>query len=332
MHIRCKSCHGTIWVEPPGPSEPVPSVRCKTCAQDYSVDGLERLRSSERRLAIDGRKIAETHGVDLPGAYSVLLGIMTAEEVLELGDSSSAACRTTTTAPAPPQPESRPAYDRAFQPAIEAGLLSVLEATRRGQRAAYVEAIAQRYGLAPSLAMDIADNRTSLLNCLRERESADSAKIVASVPQEPRRYFGWVAGGLAVGAMTLLIAYASTTASPKVVRTVVVLGAEVRLDDRGNVVRVAAPDPRTVLNGFCAIQTGSGAMAVIAVVPSKLGSRDARLGLFRESAQKGRVFMIEILENRAAGRWVAGDGVSPIVPRNAPPGALAEERATGGPG
>lgn len=349
MHIRCKKCHGTIWVEPPGATEDAPAIRCKKCAQEYVLDGSESLRAGERRLAMDARKIAEEHGVDLPGAYSVLFGIMKPEEVLELAGGGSAKAQTPP--PAPPlasplalapapapeaetvHPEVRLTYDRAFQTSIDAGLLSVQEATARGQRTAYAETLVLRHGFSIELALDIADNKTTLLNCLRARTNDDSAEIVARVPAGPRRYALGALAGLAIAVSTaLVIAYASPAVPLQTARTVKLQGAEVRIDEHGRIVRVAAPDPRTVLNGFCASRPDSGGMEAIAVVPSKQSGRECRLGLFRPRNDKSHVLMIEILENRAAGHWAAGDGVNPIVPKNAPPSALAEDPPTGSPG
>ncbi len=342
MHIRCKSCHGTIWVEPPDSLEPVRSSRCKSCAQDYSFDGLMQLRSGARRLASDARKLAETHGIDLPGAYSVLFGIMTPDEVLELGKGGSTATLTTTMEPEPQETETtaaepeeiegRQAYDRAFQPAIDAGLLSTLEATRRGQRTAYAEAIVRRHELPMGLALEIADNRKSLLTSLRERKNDVRAEIVASVPRGPGRYLGWAAAGLAVVSVSLYLAYASPGQDATVLRDMTVLGAEVRMDDRGHVVRVAATTPKAVLGAYCASLKGTALLEPVGIIPSTRGEGESRLGLFRERARRNRLYSFDIMENRAAGRWIAGDGRSPIPTTAVPPGVLAEEKIPGSPG
>jgi len=131
LHIRCKSCHGTVWVEHLDAAGQSESIQCKTCGQDYRVEGARWLRSGGRRLAVEARKLAEKHDIDLPGAYSVLCGIMDAEEVRELGHRESPACRTTPKALQPTETDGRIVYDRAFQPAIDAGLLTPYQAEIR---------------------------------------------------------------------------------------------------------------------------------------------------------------------------------------------------------
>jgi hypothetical protein len=264
----------------------------------------------------------------MPGAYSVLFGVMGAEEVRDLGHHESSACRTASKSPQPAGAEDQPAYDRAFQPAIDAGQLSPAQAAERGKRDQYVLAIANRHGVPLSVAYDVADNRTSLLNSLRKQACDDSAGIELTVPPSPYRFLAWFGVAVSLGLVAMAFLYRTAPPVPRdTSENRSVLGAEVRMDDSGRVLSVAAANPRAVLTAYCASHPGPKVQP-IDVVPSVRYGSDVRLGLFRESADDTRVFMIEISEDRSLGRWVAGNGAAPVVPKSIPPGALEDDKAT----
>lgn len=322
MHIRCKSCHGTIWIESQGTAEQALEFRCKGCAQQYCVKGLRRLRSGEARYAKEARRIAERNGVDMPGAYSVLFGILTAHEVRELGHPGSTACRTGKETPPATQSENALSYDKAFQPAIDDGILSVYQAGQRGQRSTYAAMTASRYHLPMAAAYEIADNKLSLLNCLRMRNSSGRDAVPVTLrPPADRRPALIGAGLLLAVAMALLFRQSLPEVAAEAPVTRTVLGAEVQTDHRGRVLRVAAASPRTVLAAYCA-SLPARTMEPIDVVLSARYGGNVRVGLLGEKDAKN-VYMIQIVEDRVAGGWVAGDGAVPILPKEAPQGAAA---------
>ena len=325
MHIRCKGCHGTIWVERQGSAEPLAVLQCRTYGQDYRLEEAHRLRPGEKRLAREARKIAKTYGIDMPGAYSVLFGMMSAEDVLELGHNASTACRSTAVAPPSTEPGKRIPYDSAWQPAIDAGLLTAYQAAQRGQRERYALMISNRHGLPMSVAYNVADNQVSLLNCLRDRRPGEGDETVLNVPA-PDRSVLWVAlsiSALLIAAVVLHFASSVVSRGSIAVRTI--LGAEVRTDSQGQVVRVAGPDPRSVLTAYCASRP-EPAIEPVDIIPSARHGADVRLGLFREKDNPSNIYMIDISEDRAAAGWVVGDGAAPVIPAPAPRGAAEVRR------
>ena len=76
MYIRCVECRSASWIEslPAGASSP--SVTCANCGHKYALNGLAGLGESQRAQYQRALKVAEEHGIDLPRAYSVLLGIL----------------------------------------------------------------------------------------------------------------------------------------------------------------------------------------------------------------------------------------------------------------
>jgi len=80
--------------------------------------------------------------------------------------------------PAPDVPSRRRLpYDVAFKPAVDAGLLTPMQASERGKRSAYAANLKRRHGLPRPLAEDVADNRISL--------HAAVQKVRAAAPPPP---------------------------------------------------------------------------------------------------------------------------------------------------
>jgi hypothetical protein len=99
-------------------------------------------------------------------------------------------------------------------------------------------------------------------------------------------------------------------------RSVTVGAAEVLRDETGRVLRISAPDPRSVLAAYCRTGRGQGRFELVDLVPAPVDPARTRLGLLRDSAERQVVLAITIEEDRD--RWVAGDGTTPIEARRAP--------------
>jgi hypothetical protein len=104
----------------------------------------------------------------------------------------------------------------------------------------------------------------------------------------------------------------------------IVGSAEVLTDPRGRVVRVSAPDPRSVLAAYCRAGNEPGRYRVVDLLPSPLAPGRERIGLLEDPGGAAGLLALTIREDRAAARWVAGDGVSPLEPNAAPPWAARE--------
>lgn len=333
MVIRCKACQEAVWIE--AERLGAGSVTCDRCGQEYRIDSARKLKNAERRLSDEARRVAQREKIDLPGAYSVTLGLMTAAEVRELGHGGSIACRTTPTeeaaapeAPAKADPHAQ-RFDPAFRQAVEAGLLTSRQARERGKRETYAAMVAGRYRLAAETALAVADNRMSLLEAIRARDRSDSNAVPVSLPPSRAARLATLAALALAGAV---VAFFALRPDAGHVATVAAVAApsngsvELRTDDRGRVVAIAALSPGEVLEAYC--RASGGALAPLDTVVQAVPGQRVRLGLMHEPSEPDGVRSITIREDREAGRWVAGDGRTPLVADAAPAEAVQAYLAT----
>jgi hypothetical protein len=320
--LRCKSCHGTVWAQPERGSRRL-ELSCRGCKQRYHLEPRQRDRIAGRSFAKEARELAQDEGIDLPGAYSVLLGVMTLEELRAYMSPRKIDLPEPAAAGASAGPDAELPYDPAFQAAVESGFLTARQAGERGHREMLATSLAGRHGLPLKLAYAVADNRLSLVEALRKRDAAREQPLNLTVPAGPSpRAIGLFLALAACGALAL--ALESWNRPAPVTRA---LGqAEMKVDHRGRLLRVAGPDPQTVLETYCAAGE-AGPCRVLAVVPASSAGGRARIGLIRPSDDRGALLAITIEEDKAAGLWFAGDGETPIAVRSAPEGAEAALRA-----
>ncbi|HKQ61613.1 MAG TPA: hypothetical protein VJS92_09980, partial [Candidatus Polarisedimenticolaceae bacterium] len=79
MYIRCVQCHVPTWIPSELGPEPLGAV-CRACGRRYQLRATPELGSSSRDQYQNAQRFSEANGVDLPSAYSVLLGLMTLEQ------------------------------------------------------------------------------------------------------------------------------------------------------------------------------------------------------------------------------------------------------------
>lgn len=278
------------------------------------------MRSAGQKLHEEARRLAQTQGIDLPGAYSVLLGVMPLEEVLEFGNGGPAEAVPLEKTPAAALKQ-EVLYDPAFAQAVEAGLLSARQAMERGKRDAYAGIVANRHGLSTELALAVADNRTSLLQALRQREAGklDTLRVTvrAGLPGPAK----WVAlATLPLLLVALVYAKWDGSAPSTVVVARPVQGGAILTDTAGRLIQVSGLNPRSVLRAYCASAVAGHPYEAVDLVPSPQPGVRARIGLLRDPASPSTLLAITIREDEAAGLWVAGDGRSPLVASEAPGG------------
>ena len=312
MTIRCGKCHSAVWIQP-GARESGSSVTCGRCGQEYVLKNWGKLRGDQRALAARARRLAKERKLDLPGAYSLLLGVATVEELRELGDADSPSCRT-----APASDSRARQYDKAFQPAIDAGLLTTRQAADRGNREASAASLVSRHQLPKHVAYDVADNKISLLEAIRRRPPSEDA---VHVTFGNRMLVPLVL--LASLFVVIVIVAATRNAGETFVggsEAALELGpAEVRTDSQGQIFQVLGPDPRSVLEAFC---TATGRrLEPLDVVPTGRAGQRVRLGLLRDPQRPDSLRAITIHEDRVSGRWRAGEAGRALIADPAPPGA-----------
>jgi hypothetical protein len=293
------------------------TVTCGNCGKQYVLHAWGELSGTSPSLPERARRLAKEQRIDLPGAYSLLLGIMSVEELRELGDAGSRPSTSAST-----EEVGKHHYDRAFQKAIDEGLLTARQAAERGSREACAGRLASRHRISHEVALDVVDNRISLLDALRWRDERDGGAMHLTVPdRRVGRTVGLVALLVAVALAAVLFrgSGADLTSGPG--ESTRVGPAEVRSDAGGRIVEVIGPDPRSVLRAYCVQGASRGRLEPLKVVPSSLPGARTHLGLLRDLRRPEQLLAIPIREDRASSRWLAGDGSRPLLAEPAPRGA-----------
>lgn len=320
MILRCRNCHDTVGIDTAGVEDRDAVAACPGCGQVYHLEGHTKLGANTKTSA-EARRVAREHHIDLPGAYSVVLGVMTLDEVQELGG-PALVTDVNPAAAADPPPDAE-AYDPAFRDAVEAKLLSPRQALERGERSSYARLLASRHRLTFEAACAVADNRMSLLEALRQRGASRNEALRVRVRDRPH----WALG---VGAVLLPVALAFALHSMPVERTEegsvpqrrTVGATEILSDTRGRVTQISGPDPESVLRAWCISGEAHGCSELLDVLPAQGPTSRERLGLFRSADDPHAALAIKIREDQAAQRWVAGDGRSPLSATAAPEAAV----------
>ncbi len=204
MYIRCRRCHGAVWMLEPSQLRTDRERICEQCGAGYRMGILKSFEKSRDRLAGAAREYAQLHCVDLPGAYSVLLGVMTFEELVEVGrelkiagpvrpaSPVEATAKTSTPVRTTTAPTAEFAYDPEYRPSVEQGFLTPVQAIERGSRQAQIRRLVERHDLSEEQAGAVTDNRVSLLAAVRKREKARATHEKITVgwkdPQPSRPY------------------------------------------------------------------------------------------------------------------------------------------------
>jgi hypothetical protein len=124
-----------------------------------------------RQLHAAAQRFAQAHQIDLPSAYSVLLGIATVDQIRS-GDPVPTAPARGVQAGAAESPggSRKPTYDAGFRQAVAEGRLTVQQAIERGNRNVYASRLAKRHKLPMRLAYEVADNKLTLREAVGRNE------------------------------------------------------------------------------------------------------------------------------------------------------------------
>lgn len=225
MYIRCLDCQSSTWIESVEPGSKTQGVSCRTCGREYALEVPADLGATQRDQYQKALSFAEGRGIDLPSAYSVLLGIMSVDEARGLREkavsdttkaaaariaarkararkkaSDPAAAREAVPGKAEPLP-----YDPGFRRAVRDGTLTAAQAMERGNRKRMATRLARANGLSRKLAFEIADNRISLPAALEQQaERKASLRGPRPVRLTPRQR-SWITGILSVAFMLLAV-------------------------------------------------------------------------------------------------------------------------------
>jgi hypothetical protein len=357
MYLRCAECQATTWIatyEPVGEHD----VVCQTCGRRYTLAANEELGATAREQYEYAVRFAETHLIDLPSAYSVLLGIMSVEEAQAAKEQANEKEQASRAAPARPSapPAGRAAmpeipteelYDPGFREAIEAGCLTVQQAIERGSREAYAARLARRHRLPRELAFKVADNRVTLQAANHEVQSRIAR---ARADKERRKPASFVQRALILVFAAAVLAGVGFQ-SRKVWKRMVDESRAAETNSRQawtkNAIETAAEPAAEATAGPRVIRTqlrtdpqgrvtqivGPDPRSVLIAYCDSLPERalrpvelveavppelGTRHGLFRDEEDPGPLYAIRIRRDEQTRRWVAGDGVGPIDARVAP--------------
>jgi hypothetical protein len=227
-------------------------------------------------------------------------------------------------------------YDRAFEPAIREGLLTVQQATQRNNRQEYADALSRRYGLPSDLALDVTDNRITFYQAIRELGRRTAGLDVGA----PAR--GWLKTRflLLVGVVALVVVIvvvvqatvlwnrhvetareleqrsmgsddvelsATPATDPGLSRQ-----AAIERDPEGRITRVTAIRPELVMATICREALATGYCATLSVDQVMAEYPDAKVGRFTEVTDLGQSWIVHLRRDRRTGRWSAGDGHRPL--------------------
>jgi hypothetical protein len=237
-------------------------------------------------------------------------------------------------------------YDEGFHAAVVEGHLTVQQASDRGDRRALASRLVQRHGLSTELALRVADNRISLAEARTQRRQVEHVPVSSRPATRSHKMllFGCAAVVvLGVGVQSWRKLSTSTAppapvvgrdgsaggggASPSSDGPVVAddpvaaatAAAEVQTDHEGRVLRVAGPDPLTVLIAYCASDSMAERLEPVELARAMPPLPGTRLGIFRDADQSGALLSIRINKDQKTRRWVAGNGRAPIAMREPPP-------------
>ena len=339
MYACCANCLSSTWIEPapPTPGE-LRTVACGECAQSYVVNHARELGNTAAEHYRAMVRFANANDIDMPSAYSVLLGVMPLAQAKAI-HRNRAEAQPVRGPQGEPLPEN---LDPGFHRAVREGSLTIHDALHRGSREALTAALVDRHGLPKALAYDVADNRISLRKAVRRAQEATAAK-----EQEVARPASHGAPALrrliVLSIATLSLAVVMTGLSwtrsvdhrrppaptdsvrpaapaPTVAQVdpvqattaALVRATNVRTDDQGQLIEVVGPDPRSVLLSYCDALPGFLGGEPLSIRNTVPTFHEARLGLFQDYENGGAVRSIRIRRDSRSGRWIAGSGKAPI--------------------
>jgi hypothetical protein len=243
--------------------------------------------------------------------------------------------------------EAEASFDPGFATAVRDGNLTVQQAMERGDRRTLALRLSQRHRLPMPLAEMVADNRITVRQALAQKavnEAKEPPRPQTSVSHGVWNFMVLSIGALILGALgvhvyqtwgeflaqrgaaALAPRMASAAARPAPAAP---QDASVPLppppltvpktDTTGQLVEVSGPDPRSVLIVFCSTGRQAGLRQPVEISPGIPPSAAQRLGIFRSIDQPGApTRAIRIRKDPRTGRWIAGDGRTPIATEEPP--------------
>jgi hypothetical protein len=342
MYIRCAVCQASSWIRPVLPGGPT-KVRCADCGRSYAVQPPPELGESAEQHYAAALEYAKAHEIDLPAAYSVILGVMSLDQAHELRQTvaSRRKRRTRRSTEAGPPTKREP---QRKAPGAAAGGRSGASGSvpaepaydpnlDHAQQRIVARQLALRHALPVDIALQVVENKLTLRQALlqkavapppamveRKRRSASALQkllvlglataVVVVVSQGIwKRYLAELNASRPAPVMSARpVEVVATPASAPVVPDPL-RGVEIRTDPAGEIVELSGPDPRSVLLAYCSAGVAAGQREPLELAAPVPG---LRMGIFQDYGALGMLHAIKIRKNVRSGQWVAGNGHHPI--------------------
>jgi len=96
------------------------------------------------------------------------------------------------------------------------------------------------------------------------------------------------------------------------------LQATVLRDSEERIIQVIGPNPMTVLVAYCTAASDTYEREPLELAQASPPTPDERFGIFRDFSRLETNRAIRISQDREDQRWIAGDGLTPLMSREAP--------------
>jgi hypothetical protein len=266
-------------------------------------------------------RLVASHDIDLASAYSVLLGLWSAEQARSRMVSSGQG------------EQDRLRGDRK----------------PRADRVVRASTLVREQGLPWRLAFEVAAGKLTLQEALRRKGDEAAPRPVASLALERRpsgrRRWLPVLIGLALGGAVLFLAGREEAGRPETpaigsVDTGPPRGGgqaaprttdgskrsadpladrtETLLDEDGQITRVRGRSPVDILEAYCAATAGEDRCQPVRVELTAPVVRGVRIGVLQKVWEPGREYAIAIRRDEELSSWFAGTGLKPLQPEPLP--------------
>ncbi len=353
MYIQCCRCHEPTWIRSLVPGLVDPTVKCPDCGHEHDLARADELGETGKQQYEIATEFATKNGVGLPTAYSVLLGLMTLQEARDAAaaqkDKQRAKTTPATVDPAADEPviEVNTTGVASDTPSYEADIVLVTEADESEEALPFQttdtpEPPKRRYSNAarhrrakprPEKNVTIHVER----EMAKERRKLTLRQIILLAVlgsltlglSGRHAYLTWqglVEEGKTAQRNTVASAEAVESAERKALAKArrnqsdvpQALQATVLRDAEERIVQVIGPNPMTVLIAYCTAASDTYEREPLELAQALPPTADERFGIFRDFSRLETNRAIRISQDHQAQRWIAGDGLTPLLSKEAP--------------
>jgi len=319
MYFRCSHCHESTWIRSLVPGMVERQVDCQDCGHGHDLSRSGELGDTGKKQYDTAQDFSTRNGVDLPTAYSVLLGLMTLAEARETDNAKKEETKKER-----PRHEPTPSVEIETAPDEPAPLgrknhrWSVLQRKTKPKKEQKVTIHVER---------DMAKERRRITpGQLVLVLALAGITIGLSGRHAYRTYRGLVEEGRDAQQTTAASAAAVENAAQEKLNEARenqsavpdALRAELQHDSDGVLTQVSGPNPMSVLLAFCKDAEGTSHREPLELAQAAPPSPDERYGVFRDFARLETNHAIRISQDRETKRWFAGNGRGPVPTRTAP--------------